>query len=345
MPNRENVSLADLEIAMKASPSQRGYIRMSAIRSLCLGYSHQQAAELHNVSERTITRWVNSFNKEGIDGLLDRPRRGRPRKIDCEKSPKYRDLIRHPEKADQTHWTGKKFHGYITNELDEEVGYRTVLRWLHEEGFSLKVPRPWPNGQDEKKRADFIDQLKDFLSDPDTDIWFLDETGVEGDPRPRRRWALKGEKVTVPYKGTHIRMSATGMVCPRTGEFYALIFNHTDTQIFQIFLDHANQEIRFQRKRNILICDNASWHKSVSLKWGNYDRVFLPPYSPDLNPIERLWLIMKAEWFSDFVAKDTKQLVDRLCKALNWVVDRKHETRKHVSFGQNFSHLSYTGWE
>lgn len=49
-------------------------------------------------------------------------------------------------------------------------------------------------------------------------------------------------------------MSVTGMVCPRTGEFYALMFSHTDTQVFQVFLDHANQDIALQRKRNILIC-------------------------------------------------------------------------------------------
>ena len=50
MPNRENVSLADLEVAAKASPSQRGFVRMSAIRALCLGYAHDQVAELYSVS-------------------------------------------------------------------------------------------------------------------------------------------------------------------------------------------------------------------------------------------------------------------------------------------------------
>jgi putative transposase len=328
MPNRENVSLADLEVAIKASPTQRGYVRMSAIRTLCLGYSHSQAAELHNVSERTITRWVNSFNDRGIDGLIDRPRRGRPKKISPERGAEYRDLIRHPEKADQRHWTGKKFHGYVTKKLDNEIGYRTVLRWLHEEGFRLKVPRSWPNGQDEEKRKAFMELLRTLLSDPDTDLWFLDQTGVEGDPRPRRRWALRGEKITVPYQGAHIRMSVTGMVCPRTGEFYALLFSHTDTRVFQVFLDNANQDIQLQRKRNVLICDNASWHKSASLNWGNFERIYLPPYSPDLNPIEKLWLVMKAEWFSDFVAKDANQLIDRLCHALNWVVDRKTGNKK-----------------
>jgi transposase len=293
------------------------------MRALCLGFTHDQVAELHNVSTRTVSRWVKWFNEQGIDGLIDRARPGRPKKITPEKSAEYRDLIKHPEKANHTHWTGKKFHGYLTKELDNEIGYRTVLRWLRDEGFRLKVPRSWPNGQDEEKRKAFIQMLKTLLMDPDVDVWFLDQTGVEGDPRPRRRWAMRGEKIVVPYEGSHVRMNVTGMICPRTGEFYSLMFTHTDTQVFQVFLDHANTDIRLERKRNILICDNASWHKNSSLNWGNFERVFLPPYSPDLNPIERLWLVMKAEWFSDFIAKDRDQLIERLSQALNWVVDRK----------------------
>jgi len=48
---------------------------------------------------------------------------------------------------------------------------------------------------------------------------------------------------------------------------------------------------------------HASWHKSKSLDWGKFEPVFLPSYSPALNPIKRFRLIMKAEWFSDFCAK------------------------------------------
>jgi len=48
----------------------------------------------------------------------------------------------------------------------------------------------------------------------------------------------------------------------------------------------------------------------------------LPPYSPDLNPIERLWRLLKAEWFSDFIAKDRESLMARLDVALQWVIDR-----------------------
>ena len=301
---------------------------MMAIKALLLGISHDQVAKHYDTTRRNLSRRIDRFNTSGIDGLIRQPRPGRPRKITPDKRAEYIELIRHPDLADESHWTGKKFHGYSTQQLDEEIGYRTVVRWLHDQGFRLKVPRPWPNGQDEEKRNAFVELLKILLGDPESDLWFLDETGIEGDPRPRRRWALRGEKIRQPYQGTHSRMNATGTVCPRTGEFYALIFSHSDTQVFQTFPDHANCDIHFERPKNLLILDNANWHRGKKINWGQFQPVFLPPYSPDLNPIERLWLVMKAEWFSDFFAKSKDQLIDRLSLAPNWVVDRKNQNQK-----------------
>ncbi|MBI5252671.1 MAG: transposase, partial [Desulfomonile tiedjei] len=55
------------------------------------------------------------------------------------------------------------------------------------------------------------------------------------------------------------------------------------------------------------------------------------PYSPDLNPIERLWLLMKGEWFSHFYARSRDELNDRLIHALNWIIDRKELNKKTCS--------------
>lgn len=328
MPNAENCTLAELETAAGAAVSKRSHVRLMAIKALLLGFIFDQVAALYSVSRRTLTRWVGRFNDRGIDGLIEGAHTGRPRKITPELSAHCEELIEHPERVNYTHWTAKKFHGYLTKELDKDIGYRTVLRWLHQQDFRLKAPRPWPNGQDEEKRKAFVEGLKVFLADLGIDLWFLDETGIEGDPRPRRRWAKKGAKIRQPYQGTHIRMSATGIVCPRTGQFYALLIPHSNTTVFQIFLDNANADIDFQRPRNILILDNASWHKSKSLNWGCFKPVFLPPYSPDLNPIERLWLLMKAEWFTDFYARSRDELTERLIQALNWVIDRRELNKK-----------------
>jgi transposase len=300
---------------------------MLAMKLIYSGVSHEITQKTFNITSRTLFGWIKSFNENGIDGLIEGHRTGRTRKISKEQTKAYARLIEEPELAGEVHWTAKKFHGYLRDELEHEVGYSTVVRWLHENNFRLKVPRSWPHEQDEEKRKAFFEELKVLLKDTDTDLWYLDETGIEGDPRPRRRWEKVGNRGKVPYKGKHIRMNVAGMICPRTGQFYAWEFTHMDGAAFQVFLEHANKDVKFERKRNILICDNATWHKKKTLVWGKFTPQFLPPYSPDLNPIERLWLIMKAQWFADFVSKNKNELIERLDKALLWIINRTSKNK------------------
>ena len=96
-----------------------------------------------------------------------------------------------------------------------------------------------------------------------------------------------------------------------------MIFDGVDTDVFQYYLDHLAQEIpALDSKRRLLIVDNASWHKAQRLNWHHFEVHYLPGYSPDFNPIERLWLRLKADFFSDFIAKRPDELTQRLCHAL-----------------------------
>ena len=80
-PNAENCSLEELETAMEAAPRKQDYLRIQAIRWILLGFDHASVCERANVHRDTIAEWVKRFNARGIDGLIERPRPGRPRKI------------------------------------------------------------------------------------------------------------------------------------------------------------------------------------------------------------------------------------------------------------------------
>ena len=111
-----------------------------AIRALLLGEAYESVYRIFNVSQRTLQRWVTRFNERGIDGLVEALRPGRPRRIAREQGPHLRELFAHPEQVGQRHWTARKFHGYLNEKVGLEVGYSTVVRWLHEQDFRLKVP-------------------------------------------------------------------------------------------------------------------------------------------------------------------------------------------------------------
>jgi transposase len=328
LPNAENCSLAELDSAMNCTPHKRSAMKMLAIKTLIFGVDFDTVCRIHDVCERTLARWVEAFNRRGVDGLIEAPRSGRPRAIDGEEVDILTDFLDDPEVCEETHWTGRKFHGFVRDDLGYEVAYSTLMRYLKEKNYRLLVPRPWPDRQDETARKDFCERLRTLLADEGVDVWFADESGVEGDPRPRRRWARKGDRLRQTRNGDHIRINVTGMICPRTGEAYLLEFSHSDTDTFQAFLDNANGDLELPRQRNVLICDNASWHKGKHIDWGRFEPLFLPPYSPDLNPIERLWLVMKGNWFTNFIAKDRDALTERLDQALNWLIGRSNENKK-----------------
>ena len=105
IPNAENATRDELEVAARCAPTQKAHNRLRAMIALIEGFGIRPVAKLFGVSVRTVQRWGGSFNKRGIDGLLDQPRPGRPTKIDTETVEQCRDLIEHSDKAGQTQWT------------------------------------------------------------------------------------------------------------------------------------------------------------------------------------------------------------------------------------------------
>jgi len=334
-PNPENGSICELKETARVGSGETS-VRCTAIQLLIAGVSRDKVCEALLVTERALRKWINAFNEQGVDGLIVKKRPGRTAILDDEQAEKLVQLIENPEKVQRTFWTAKAFHGYISETYQIECSYQTVVRFFHRRGFSLKVPRPWSDRQDEAQREAFRQKLKELCQEPDVDIWFGDESGFEGDPRSRRRWDRKGSKTKVTKNGDHIRMNVMGMVCPRTGEFFAIEASHSDYETFQAFLNEADKTITFQRTRNILILDNASWHHRKTTNWHGWQPLYLPPYSPDLNPIERIWLIMKAKWFNNYVCRNVDQLIDRLDQAILDVIDNPDQTKKTAAIGTLF---------
>jgi transposase len=332
-PNPENATPEELRVAMEAAPNKRSYIRLNAIRSLLLGISRAIVCQQFCRTQRMVRLWIEMFNRGGIDALITRAQSGRPRKVKLER---VRDLLvpvlENPATAGQVHWTGVKIHGYLKEQLSLDLGYRTAVRWLHELNFHLRVPQPWPERQNEEQRKKFQEELRALCADPQVELWFGDESGFEGDPRPRRRWVQPGKPRTVPYLGDHIRQNVIGAVAPQSGALFSLIVDGVDTDVFQFFLDEMAKAVpKKEGVRQVFILDNASWHKAARLCWHHFEPKFLPGYSPDFNPIERLWLRVKADWFWDYFARTAEELTERLCTALKSFIDQPDKTASACS--------------
>tara|TARA_Y100000031_G_C8193949_1_gene372765 strand:+ start:198 stop:1214 length:1017 start_codon:yes stop_codon:yes gene_type:complete len=333
-PNPENGSLADIEEGIRCSPDRQTYERLFALKLLVQGYGNKEVSSMFSRSLRSIQNWVRLWNEGGAEALKTGKYTGRKPKIHPTVQAKLCEMLQYPDEFNQSYWTARKLHGFLNEQFNIRLGYSTLTRYFRQHGFRLKVPRHWPLRQDEAKREAFRELLSHWLSDSNIDVWFCDETGFVGDPRPRRRWAHKSDRIRVPYMGTHIRQNVVGAVHPKDGKFVSLVLPYVNSAAFQMFLDELADNTK---GRNVyLILDNATWHKAKGLRWHHIRPKYLPPYSPDLNAIELLWLYIKEHYFSNWIAENYMDLQDRIVWAIQQILISP-EIVKSITSCENYS--------
>lgn len=132
------------------------------------------------------------------------------------------------------------------------------------------------------------------MIDSNLEVMFYDEAFFKRESTISRGWYLTGIKHSVPCPVTKEKVGVSGAINWRDGTVYSLIFDGCDSNTFICYLKSLLEDYRGNRKI-ALILDNASSHKSKSVKGfvesvkERLELIYLPPYSPDLNPVERVW--------------------------------------------------------
>jgi transposase len=145
-------------------------------------------------------------------------------------------------------------------------------------------------------------------------IFCQDESRVGLLPIQRRQITLTGVKPQGLVQYRFENFYVYGAVEPTTGASFFLELPQLNTVNFQIFLNEFAEH--YQATLNIILMDNGSCHTAKSLMIPeNIVCLFLPPYSPELNPIERLWQDVKAQ-LAWVVAAAIEELEDRVERIL-----------------------------
>jgi len=100
------------------------------------------------------------------------------------------------------------------------------------------------------------------------------------------------------------------------GESCFLVMPYCNTACMQVFLNQLQST--FPEDMIVLVCDGAAWHKSGTLKIPDQMTVLhIPPYTPEMNPIEQIWHELRTRGFRNEVFLTLEKVVDRLCQTIN----------------------------
>jgi len=144
---------------------------------------------------------------------------------------------------------------------------------------------------------------------------FDDEAGFGRINKPKYCWCYPGLRPVVPCHHIREYRYAYGAVEPLTGESFFLVMPYCNTDCMNIFLRGLSE--LYPKDRIILVCDGASWHRANALEIPENIRLFfLPPATPEMNPIEQVWKEIRMRGFRNQIFKSLNHVIDRLCQTI-----------------------------
>lgn len=162
---------------------------------------------------------------------------------------------------------------------------------------------------------ELIEEVHRKHPDQQVQVWFEDEARFGQQGTLARVWASVGSRPRAVGQTQYEYPRVPGACCPATGQTVGLLSPHITTRVMNAFFGQFIQEVDPQI-HVVLIWDGAGCHKSRELKLpANVTVIPLPPYSPELNPMENLWHYPRSHHGSNRVYEDYDALRQAGCDA------------------------------
>lgn len=166
-----------------------------------------------------------------------------------------------------------------------------------------------------KELQDTLKAVGDTHKDKRIRLFFQDEARVGQKGRVCHRWYTKGERPPGKCDQRYTFAYIFGAVEPGTDNAFALVLPEVSTHAMQVYLDEFAKTIKAD-EHVVMVLDQAGWHGANALQVPDCMTLLpLPPRSPELNPVERLWLYLKERFLSHRLLEDYDAIEGAICKA------------------------------
>ncbi|HIF9423727.1 TPA: IS630 family transposase, partial [Photobacterium damselae] len=149
------------------------------------------------------------------------------------------------------------------------------------------------------------------------DIWFQDEARFGQQNTTTRLWAERGTRPRAVKQQQFEYAYLFGSICPQKGIGEAIVVPWVNKDIM---IEHLKQisSVTEKGRHGIVIMDGAGWHtEDIADDFQNISIIKLPPYSPELNPIEQVWSWLRQHYLANQSFSDYEDIVSKVCSAWN----------------------------
>jgi len=279
-----------LQEAHHAAREKRKADRIKTVLLLNQGYPYSEIAKILLLNDSTVREYFKEYQELKLDGLVEDNYSGSESFLSTKEQQTLTWYLK-----EHTLKTVREVCFYVEQTYSKKYSVEGMTHLLHKLGFVYKKTKIIPGKLDLQKQEEFkieYQKLKDNLN-PEDKIYFLDASHPHHNNKSSYGWIPKGEERWIKTNTGRKRLNINGAL------------NLNDLTILTRLEETINADAMILMIKNIeehqpggeiyLILDNARYNHAVKVKEyleqsGRVHLVFLPPYSPNLNIIERLWL-------------------------------------------------------
>jgi transposase len=325
-------SLEDLRRASIEAPHARTRERFQALYLIASGQFNATTCAAHiGRQDETVLAWIHRYNKHGPNALSYRHTGGTPPLFTQEQ---IHQIVEQVEKTDPSkeglfghNWTVKKLKQWVSNVYGRDVSRNTLRRVLRQAGLTWKkIKKLLGKGKPEKRAAhvELLQKLFASVCDGEIILLYVDEAHFHRDLDLGYTWGRIGKRIW--------RKSDCPKLSERLDCYGAYDFSNGECFLWEEGWCNGTLTVKFlqalvnwragKKGKLVVIWDNAPCHiakvaKAEAARLG-IELVYLPGYSPDLNPIERLW-----DWLREEVTRGhCHSSVGELTKACQVFIER-----------------------
>lgn len=289
--------IQELKAAHKAAKSSKDVKSAYKINSVILlgtDWSLEEVSEALLLDKNTLSSYVQKYKKCGLSTLLKSFHQGSLRKMTEEQMSILLNELDH-----NVHLTTKSICAYVKSQFNIIYSIGGMTDLLHKEGYVYKKPKLVPANPDINAQEEFLRYYNNFMeTKPESDaVFFVDAVHPVHNSMPAYGWFKKGTEKKLKSNSGRSRLNIHGAMNAETYETTILATENSIDSDTTIDLLKTLEKSHPLANTIFVILDNARYHYSKAvqayLKNSKVKLIFQPPYSPELNLIERLWRLFK----------------------------------------------------